>query len=139
MIPSAADARKKFKSTGSGCLFCELPNDRIVHDSKNFMTIHDKYPVTEGHALIIPKRHVESAMDLTEAEFTELYSEMLRIKAYLHSKYENINGFNLGFNVGEAAGQTVMHAHFHVIPRRKGDMKEPRGGIRGAIPEKQKY
>jgi diadenosine tetraphosphate (Ap4A) HIT family hydrolase len=139
LIISAAEARKKVRDVHHDCVFCTLPDERVVFNTSKFKIIKDAYPVTEGHTLIIPHRHVESPMALTVDEFKEIHGAIAIAKAHLHSSHENIKGFNLGFNDGETAGQTVMHAHFHVIPRRKGDVAEPRGGIRGVIPGKQKY
>lgn len=139
LIISAAEARKKVIAPHENCVFCALPEKRILYNTPKFKIISDAFPVTEGHTLIIPHRHVESAMTLTVEEFKEIHGAVAIVKSHLHSKHKGIDGFNLGFNVGEAAGQTVMHAHFHVIPRRKGDVVEPRGGIRGVIPAKQKY
>lgn len=139
LIISAMAARKKVKDLVHDCVFCTLPEDRVIFNTPKFKIILDAFPVSEGHALIIPHRHVESAMSLTVDEFKEIHGAVAIVKSHLYSKHDDIKGFNLGFNVGETAGQTVMHAHFHVIPRRKGDVAEPRGGIRGVIPGKQKY
>ena len=121
------------------CIFCNLEASRIEDENELFLVINDLYPVTEGHTLIIPKRHVPSFFELTDEEQTS-FLEMLHLqKQKLASMDETITGFNVGINDGEDAGQTVMHCHIHLIPRRNGDMENPRGGVRGVIPEKQSY
>ena len=118
------------------CVFCDL-NSYVFENDLAFV-IYDKYPVSEGHALVIPKRHVADYFDTTKEEksaMQELAEEIREIQ-----KNELLpDGFNIGINCGEAAGQTIFHVHMHVIPRYKGDMDDPTGGVRGVIPEKQKY
>jgi diadenosine tetraphosphate (Ap4A) HIT family hydrolase len=99
---------------------------------------YDKYPVSAGHLLVIPFRHVSSVFELKEDELAEMLSFIVQVKEYIDNQF-HAEGYNIGVNVGEAAGQTVMHVHIHVIPRYLGDMKNPRGGVRGVIPEKQRY
>ena len=121
------------------CIFCNLEASRIEDENELFLVIKDLYPVTEGHTLIIPKRHVPSFFELNDEEQAS-FLEMLHLqKQKLASMDETITGFNVGINDGEDAGQTVMHCHIHLIPRRNGDMENPRGGVRGVIPEKQSY
>jgi diadenosine tetraphosphate (Ap4A) HIT family hydrolase len=103
------------------------------------IAIKDAYPVTEGHTLLIPKRHVASSNDLYQPEVNAMWALAADIRADLSAADEKIAGFNFGSNDGVSAGQTVMHAHFHVIPRRDGDTERPRGGVRGVIPERQGY
>jgi len=103
------------------CPFCDESNYEVIGDL--VFTKSDSYPVSKGHTLIIPKRHVSSYFDCTKQEKLELWDD----------------GFNIGINVGEAAGQTVPHMHIHIIPRYIADMADPRGGVRGVIPDKQKY
>ena len=98
----------------------------------------DKYPVSEGHLLVIPFREFTSYFDATGAEKSALWSLVDEAKRFLDQKHHP-DGYNVGINVGEAAGQTVMHMHIHVIPRYRGDMDDPRGGVRGVITGKQKY
>ena len=126
------------------CLFCTLPisGDRVIFDHPDCYAIRDGFPVTEGHTLIIPKRHVESYFDLNKDEVLAV-NEMIQHVVW-HSREDGegdglIEGFNIGVNVGEVAGQSVMHCHVHLIPRRQGDHPNPRGGVRGVIPEKQYY
>ena len=121
------------------CIFCNLEASRIEDQNTLFLVIKDLYPVTEGHTLIIPKRHVPSFFELTDEEQTSFLEMLHAQKHMLASMDETITGFNVGINDGEDAGQTVMHCHIHLIPRRNGDMENPRGGVRGVIPEKQSY
>ena len=102
------------------------------------MAFLDGFPITEEHTLVIPKRHVESAFDLPPDELNDLFAVVGRVRALLKKKYQP-DALNIGINDGAAAGQTVPHAHVHVIPRRKGDVADPRGGVRWIIPGKAKY
>ena len=104
-----------------------------------FFSTLDKFPVTEGHTLIITKRHISSYFDLTKEELNELSNILIEEKLLLE-KFDNmIKGFNIGINQGSLAGQTIMHCHIHLIPRRKNDVANPTGGVRGVIPGKQNY
>ncbi len=98
----------------------------------------DGYPVSKGHTLIIPKRHVENYFDLTTHEQRALWLLVNRCKKLLTERFHP-DGFNVGINVGEAAGQSIFHVHIHLIPRYNGDVENPKGGVRGVIPGKQKY
>jgi len=121
------------------CLFCEKNNLVILERNDCFYALRDKFPVTELHTLLISFRHVESYFDLNNAEI-EAFNELLfSQKKSLLEEDASISGFNVGFNAGEDAGQTVMHCHMHLIPRRHGDMENPRGGVRGVIPERRDY
>ena len=124
------------------CPFCNIENtadkSRIVYQDDTWIAIYDNYPVSEGHVLLIPKRHVETFFNLNMVEFGSLGVTIGIIKMILDKKFHP-DGYNIGANCGEAAGQTVMHCHIHIIPRYNGDMENPRGGVRGVIPEKQKY
>ncbi|WP_109764506.1 HIT family protein [Pleionea mediterranea] len=123
----------------SNCLFCHLPSERIVFDASHHWVIRDAYPVTTGHTLIISKRHAETWFDLTDEEQAELNHLLCDQREQLLKQDASITGFNIGMNCGEAAGQTVMHCHIHLIPRFQGDSKNTRGGVRGVTPEKQTY
>ena len=123
-----------------GCIFCNKTNCKVISSTKNFFIIRDTaYPVTKHHTLIITNRHVADFFDLTKEEMTELDEILKNQKVQLKNLDEEISGFNVGVNIGKDAGQSIMHCHLHLIPRRKGDVKDPRGGVRGVIPEKQKY
>ncbi len=122
------------------CPFCNIPEpDRVI---KNDLVIgfFDRYPVNPGHLLLVPRRHIASWFDATKEEQTALMNSIDDAVALIESHLDRRpDGYNVGFNVGEAAGQTVMHLHLHVIPRFDGDIDDPRGGIRGAIPSKRIY
>jgi len=121
------------------CLFCEIPSERVIVQNKLAYAIRDGFPVTPLHTLIIPKRHVVTYFDLTEAETLACKELMMEIRASILSEDSLVEGFNIGMNAGETAGQTVFHCHIHLIPRRKGDVENPRGGIRHIIPGKGFY
>lgn len=118
------------------CVFCEMGN--IVLENNLAMAFFDKYPVNKGHLLIIPKRHVEQYFDLSEQERTAIDQLLFEGKKLLDEQHQP-DGYNIGINCGEAAGQTIFHVHVHLIPRYKNDMDDPQGGVRGVIPKKQKY
>lgn len=117
------------------CRFCAMPG--TPHGSVYWA--FDKYAVTEGHALIIPNRHIESWFEATYEEVADLLKALVDLRRDAQESDPTVTGFNVGINDGTSAGQTVMHAHAHLIPRRDGDMADPAGGVRGVIPEKQKY
>tara|TARA_E500000178_G_C16956979_1_gene724143 strand:- start:43 stop:375 length:333 start_codon:yes stop_codon:yes gene_type:complete len=110
-----------------------------VNDYKNFFIIRDSSPVTSLHSLVIPKRHIVSYFECNKDEYEEIPIVLHTQKTELKLTDDTITGFNIGMNIGEDAGQTVFHFHIHIIPRRKGDIDNPRGGIRGVVPDKQKY
>jgi diadenosine tetraphosphate (Ap4A) HIT family hydrolase len=120
------------------CLFCKLPPERIWMATKHALAFNDNYPISEGHTLVIPIRHFASIYDLSEEEQTNLWALAGRVRHTLVEKLHP-DGFNIGVNDGTAAGQTIAHAHIHIIPRREGDVPDPRGGIRWIIPEKAPY
>ena len=121
------------------CVFCNLDESRIEIENDLALSFKDLYPVTNGHTLVIPKRKVQSFFDLTEEETAAMFELLHLQKEDLKNNDYSITGFNIGINDGEDAGQTIMHGHIHLIPRRRGDMEDPRGGVRGVIPEKQSY
>lgn len=110
----------------------------LIVETATMFSIYDKYPVSKGHSLIIPKRLVSNYFDLTLKEQTACWIVVNKVKAILQEKY-NPDGFNIGINVDAAAGQTIWHSHIHIIPRYKGDIEHPRGGIRAVIPSKKEY
>jgi diadenosine tetraphosphate (Ap4A) HIT family hydrolase len=122
----------------SDCPFCTLPTDRIISESDYSLTIRDGFPVSEGHTLIIPRRHVQSFFELKAIEKAAILQALDEAKESLDKEFSP-DGYNIGINDGEAAGQTVMHLHVHLIPRYKGDTDDPRGGVRWIFPEKAKY
>ena len=121
------------------CIFCNKSKQKIIYSSDLFFVVRDSYPVTKHHTLIIPHRHVSSFFDLNDNEFNYLNKILKKQRQSLLDLDKEITGFNIGVNAGADAGQTIMHVHIHLIPRRKGDIENPRGGVRGVIPSKQKY
>lgn len=119
------------------CIFCQ--HDRpILAQTKLSFAFLDSFPVSTGHALVLPKRHVESIWELTTEEYVDAFDLVRQVKEILQKQFEP-QGFNVGVNCGEAAGQTVFHAHIHVVPRYKGDVPNPRGGVRNIISGKGNY
>ncbi len=122
------------------CIFCNKTNYKVIQTTEYFFIIRDSsYPVTEHHTLIIANRHVADYFKLKKEEVIELNEILINQKKELEQLDNQITGFNVGVNVGKDAGQSIMHCHIHLIPRRKGDVEDPRGGVRGVIPSKQKY
>jgi len=120
------------------CPFCLLEKKRLLLESEFAAAFLDAFPVAERHTLVVPKRHVTSVFDLPEEERAAVWTLVAQVHALLKAELEP-DGFNIGLNDGPAAGQTVGHAHVHVIPRRKGDVADPRGGVRWIIPDKAVY
>jgi len=126
------------KAMTNNCIFCNLSNERILYESVHWLVISDSYPVSPGHTLLVPKRHIKDYFDINDSEYTELKTVLDLTKVRLDKEF-NPGGYNIGINCGEDAGQTVFHLHMHVIPRFKGDQDDPRGGVRWVIPEKADY
>lgn len=120
------------------CPFCRPAVDRLFHLGEAILGLWDGYPVSPGHALLVPKRHVAGWFEATEDEQRELVAAIALARAAIEARHRP-DGFNVGINLGAAAGQTVPHLHVHVIPRYAGDMADPRGGVRGVIPARQNY
>ena len=123
----------------AGCLFCEIPKERIVAENELAYAILDAYPVTDQHTLVIPKRHVEGFFGLYQPERNAIQQLLEERREAILAQDSTVTGFNVGNNVGADGGQTIMHCHTHLIPRRAGDMVDPKGGVRGVIPDRQKY
>ena len=122
-----------------GCVFCGgIEKDRVLFETRKWIAMYDKYPVSKGHVLLIPKEHYETFFDLPEQLTNSIPYWIKHIKNILDDKYHP-SGYNIGVNCGKSAGQTVMHCHIHIIPRYDGDVEDPRGGVRSVIPSKQKY
>ena len=121
------------------CLFCNKAKQKIVYSSKLVFVVRDSYPVTKYHTLIIPHRHVSNFFDLHDEELLDLNKLLKKQRQSLLDLDKSITAFNVGVNAGKDAGQSIMHCHIHLIPRRYGDIENPRGGVRGVIPSKQKY
>lgn len=120
------------------CPFCFPAPGEINRENELAYIRSDKYPVSPGHLLIIPKRHVSSLFEITMPEQQALWDLLYTAKQELDESRAP-DGYNIGINDGPAAGQTIPHLHIHLIPRYIGDMTDPRGGVRGVIPEKQRY
>jgi diadenosine tetraphosphate (Ap4A) HIT family hydrolase len=120
------------------CPFCTLPATRVVEENRFATLILDGFPISPGHCLIIPKRHVGSIFEVTEAEHADLFALLNRAKELTEQRHKP-DGYNIGINDGAAAGQTVPHLHIHLIPRYAGDLPDPRGGVRWVIPNKADY
>ena len=121
------------------CLFCNIPPVRIILENELAYAVRDGYPVTEMHSLIIPKRHIPDYFDLTKEELIACDQLIRSLKDEISNSDNSINGFNIGMNSGETAGQTIFHCHIHLIPRRTGDVDNPRGGVRNIIPGMGNY
>ena len=123
----------------TGCAFCDDCAGRVIAENELCFAIRDGFPVTEHHTLIIPKRHVNDYFDLYQPELNAIHQMIAEQRKAILEADNSVLGFNVGINSGAVAGQTVFHAHLHLIPRRKGDVIDPRGGVRGVIPSKQVY
>ena len=126
-LPTSADPQ-------ADCPFCDMPKECVVAESRHALAIRDRYPVSRGHTLVIPKAHVETLF----AQSAEIQADIWRLVAKVRDELQsgrNPDGFNVGLNEGRAAGQTVRHAHVHLTPRFDGDVADPRGGIRRVVPE----
>ena len=121
------------------CLFCRVRTNQLIAEDDCCYASRDSFPVTNGHALIIPKRHVANYFDLTEAEVIAVHSMLLQAKKWVELHNKDVTAFNIGVNAGHDAGQSIYHVQLHLIPRRKGDVANPQGGVRGVIPGKQHY
>jgi diadenosine tetraphosphate (Ap4A) HIT family hydrolase len=122
----------------TSCPFCPPPADRVVATNELAVAIRDGYPVSPGHTLVIPQRHVASLADVTIDEAKALWELLAEVRARVDAELRP-DGYNVGVTDGRAAGQTVMHLHVHLIPRFDGDRPDPRGGVRWVIPEKADY
>jgi diadenosine tetraphosphate (Ap4A) HIT family hydrolase len=120
------------------CPFCKPSESQVWRENADGLVLHDGFPVSEGHSLVVPRRHVASLFELSPQVQSALWMLVSEVRQHLAEQL-NPDGFNIGVNDGVAAGQTVMHAHIHVIPRWNEDVADPRGGIRGIIPDKARY
>lgn len=121
------------------CIFCDkIKWDNILFETPKRISFFDEYPVSKGHTLLIPKEHFETYFDLSDEYIKSIDATIKQAKKILDEKFHS-DGYNIGFNCGKTAGQSIMHFHIHVIPRYNGDVENPRGGIRGVIPNKQNY
>lgn len=121
------------------CVFCNLSSQaELICETATCVAFYDGYPVSPGHALIIPKRHVASYFDLTKHEREAMNIMLMYVKKRIQERF-NPDGYNIGINVNESAGQSIFHVHMHLIPRYEGDVENPKGGVRGVIPSLQNY
>ena len=120
------------------CAFCFLARRTILAESSNAVAFPDGFPVAEGHTLVIPRAHVQSVFSLSDDHLAELWSLVQRVRVTLAKTY-GVSDFTIGVNDGPLAGQTVIHGHIHVIPRRSGDVEDPRGGVRWILGPKARY
>lgn len=130
---------KSYECREPGCIFCEIPKERIVHETSLSYVIRDNYPVTPLHTLIIPKRHVADFFGLYQPEINAINRQIQFQRDVLKNQDSEIVGFNIGANCGTAAGQTVFHCHIHLVPRRLNDVENPTGGVRNVIPGKGQW
>ncbi len=121
------------------CLFCNINESGFAHKNDLAYASYDSYPVSKHHCLIIPNRHIIDYFDLSKDELVACDELIKIIKEEILNKDQSVIGFNLGTNIGKASGQSILHCHFHLIPRREGDVENPQGGVRSVIPNKQHY
>ena len=130
---------ESYKLRDKECIFCNISKSRIIKSNELACVVYDEYPVTKYHCLIIPYRHSEQYFDLYQPELNAINQLVFDTKEILVKKDKSIDGFNIGSNNGEVSGQTIFHTHIHLIPRRKGDDKNPRGGIRAVLKSRKDY
>ena len=121
------------------CLFCNINSKDLIFDNEFAFASFDSYPVSKYHSLIVPKRHILDYFELNNEELLACNDLIKKIKKKIQNEDKTVDGFNIGTNSGVVAGQSIMHCHIHLIPRRKGDVDNPQGGVRGVIPSKQHY
>ena len=127
------------KDPNNPCLFCDINESGFAHKNNLAYASYDSYPVTKDHCLIIPKRHIKDYFDLTDQELIACNKLIKIIKKEILGRDQLVKGFNLGTNIGKVSGQSILHCHLHLIPRRTDDVKNPQGGVRSVIPNKQHY
>ena len=121
------------------CLFCNAKESGIAAENQFAYASYDSYPVSDFHCLIIPKRHVKDYFEMSDEELLACNDLITKIKNEILAKDKTVKAFNIGTNAGKMSGQSIMHCHIHLIPRREGDVKNPQGGVRSVIPKKQHY
>lgn len=136
--PAAPDPCYAWRMSEKPCPFCPPKPHEILAEHELAVAVRDSYPLTRGHALVIPRRHVASFFELTAGERSAMLELLERARAAVDREHAP-DGYNIGLNDGPAAGQTVMHAHMHLIPRYAGDTDDPRGGVRWIFPRKANY
>ena len=131
--------RESYTHRETGCLFCDLPKERVVLQNELAYSIYDGFPVTEHHTLVIPKRHLIDYFSLSRPELNACDDLLREMKEKISTMDDSVTAFNIGMNAGEDAGQTIFHCHIHLIPRRRGDVPNPKGGVRHVIAGKGIY
>ena len=121
------------------CIFCKTNQNELIFENDLAYASSDSYPVSQFHSLVVPKRCIENYFELNEKEILACNDLIKKLKKKIVSEDKSVEGFNIGTNAGKVAGQSIFHCHIHVIPRRKGDVDNPQGGVRSVIPLKQHY
>jgi len=127
------------KDPNNPCLFCNISESGFAYKNNLAYASYDSYPASKHHCLIIPKRHIKDYFDLSKDELIACDELIKIIKEEILNKDQTVKGFNLGTNIGKVSGQSILHCHFHLIPRRENDVENPQGGVRSVIPNKQHY
>ena len=127
------------KDPNNPCLFCNAKVSGIAAENEFAYASYDTYPVSNFHCLIIPKRHVKDYFEMSDEELLACNDLIIKIKNEILAKDKTVKAFNIGTNAGKISGQSIMHCHIHLIPRREGDVENPQGGVRSVIPKKQHY
>ena len=120
------------------CIFCNLRDERIIYECNHTIAFIDTYPASPGHTLVVPKRHIPTYFDASEDEILAIGKAVQICKEFLDNEF-NPDAYNIGINNGEAAGQSIKHLHVHIIPRYKGDVEDPKGGVRWILKNKANY
>ena len=121
------------------CIFCKINQNELIFENDYAYASLDSYPVSQLHSLVVPKRCIENYFELDEKEILACNDLIKKLKKKIMKEDKSVEGFNIGTNAGKVAGQSIFHCHIHVIPRRKGDVDNPQGGVRSVIPLKQHY
>ena len=127
------------KDPNNPCLFCNIRESGLAYENNLAYASYDTYPVSKYHCLVIPKRHIKDYFELTNDELVACNNLIKIVKNEISNKDETVMGFNIGTIIGKVSGQSIFHCHFHLIPRREGDVENPQGGVRSVIPTKQHY
>ena len=127
------------KDPNNPCIFCKIRKEELQFENQLAYSSIDSYPVSEFHSLIVPKRHIETYFELTNEEIQACNELIFKTKDKILKQDSSVKGFNIGTNAGKVAGQSIMHCHIHLIPRREGDVENPQGGVRSVVPKKQHY
>ena len=127
------------KDPNNPCIFCKIRKDELRFENELAYSSTDSYPVSKFHSLIVPKRHIQNYFELNKEEIQACNELIVETKKQILKEDPTVKGFNIGTNVGKVAGQSIMHCHIHLIPRRENDVENPQGGVRSVIPLKQHY